>query len=265
MSERYELQSDNISVIHFLGNCFASELSGEHCHEKYEITYINSARGKILVEGSEYTISHGSIVFIKPASFHKVEIEQTDNIECYTVYFNSSFIPQSLIESIESKSDCESALFYSKGRMSEEIFDIFEKFSLSDSLNESEKKLYMEMLLNQILILLFSQNFDKINRNERELGARVAKYLNANLSKEICLDKLAGRFFVSKYYLCRAFKNYSGISPHAYIVKKRVAHAKQLIESGVTAAVAAEMMGFGDYSAFYRAYTKITGKSPTQE
>ena len=130
-------------------------------------------------------------------------------------------------------------------------------------MSKVEKKLYMEALLTEILVLLFSQKYEKNNRNEDELGARVAKYLNANLSKEICLDKLAARFFVSKYYLCRAFKNYSGISPHAYIIRKRLSCAKQLIDSGVTAAVAAEMMGFGDYSAFYRAYVKILGKAPT--
>jgi AraC-like DNA-binding protein len=40
-------------------------------------------------------------------------------------------------------------------------------------------------------------------------------------------------------------------------------YARQLIESGTTAAGAAEKVGFGDYSAFYRAYVKIVGKSPT--
>jgi homocysteine S-methyltransferase len=39
--------------------------------------------------------------------------------------------------------------------------------------------------------------------------------------------------------------------------------AKQLIEAGETASRAAYRVGFGDYSAFYRAYVKIVGKSPT--
>ena len=50
---------------------------------------------------------------------------------------------------------------------------------------------------------------------------------------------------------------------HAYVNQKRILYAKKLIESGVTASVAAERVGFGDYSAFYRAYVKIIGKSPT--
>jgi AraC-like DNA-binding protein len=40
-------------------------------------------------------------------------------------------------------------------------------------------------------------------------------------------------------------------------------YARELIEGGETASGAAEKVGFGDYSAFYRAYVKIVGKSPT--
>jgi AraC-like DNA-binding protein len=42
-------------------------------------------------------------------------------------------------------------------------------------------------------------------------------------------------------------------------------YAKQLIESGETASGAAYKVGFGDYSAFYRAYVKILGAPPTSE
>ena len=99
--------------------------------------------------------------------------------------------------------------------------------------------------------------------NEGELGARVIRYLNENITRDVSLDSLAKRFFVSKYYLCRAFKKHNGISVHGYINQKRVMYAKQLIESGETASGAAYKVGFGDYSAFYRAYVKLVGKAPT--
>ena len=42
-------------------------------------------------------------------------------------------------------------------------------------------------------------------------------------------------------------------------------YAKQLIDAGETAQSAAFKVGFGDYSAFYRAYIRIVGKSPRAE
>ena len=112
-------------------------------------------------------------------------------------------------------------------------------------------------------MLLSSARKELISHNDEELGAKVARYINEHIEENILLDEVARRFFISKYYLCRLFKKYSGVSVHAYITQKRVLYAKQLIESGQTASGAAYKVGFGDYSAFYRAYVKQIGKPPT--
>ena len=121
------------------------------------------------------------------------------------------------------------------------------------------------MLIAEIIILLSASAGERMLHSEEELGARVIRYLNSHIEHSINLDKLAKRFFVSKYHLCRAFKKHNGISVHGYLVQKRIIYAKQLIESSETASGAAYKVGFGDYSAFYRAYVKIVGKAPTAE
>ena len=113
-------------------------------------------------------------------------------------------------------------------------------------------------------MLSFVRN-ERISRDEFELGARVLKYVNEFLVRDLSLDVIAKRFFVSKFYLCRAFKKYTGASIHSYVTHKRVVYAKHLIESGETASGAAYKVGFGDYSAFYRAYVKIFGKPPSSK
>ena len=88
------------------------------------------------------------------------------------------------------------------------------------------------------------------------------KYIGEYITRDLTLDFLSKRFLVSKYYICRAFKKHNGISVHGYIVQKRIMLAKQLIESGIGAAVAAKQVGFCDYSAFYRAFVRIIGRPP---
>ena len=78
------------------------------------------------------------------------------------------------------------------------------------------------------------------------------------------LDDLARRFLVSKFYMCRSFKEHNGISIHGYLTRKRIMIAKSKIESGVPAVTAAAEVGFGDYSAFFRAYRRIVGHSPRE-
>ena len=265
MSHSYEIKCDNFSVSHYSDGGFATSLSGDHCHDSYEITFLLSGAGSFLVEGTEYSLCHGSLIFINPAQFHKVSFCSDEDLEVFTLYFNSTALSPEIMGLIRSKPLVnEHGVFYSVGIIGETLANVFDRFSVGERLPKEERALYMQTLLSEIILLLSSAGSERLEKSELELGARVAKYLNSNIEKPLCLDKLARRFFVSKYYLCRAFKSYSGISPHAYIVKKRIIYAKQLIDSGVTAAAAAERVGFGDYSAFYRAYVRLFGKAPTQ-
>ena len=149
--------------------------------------------------------------------------------------------------------------------MSRQALSVFDRFESAAGLTEADRGLYMRLLLTELMIFLSVASGQKIIHDEIELGARVIKYINEYIDKKLSLDVLAKKFFVSKYYLCRAFKRYSGVSIHSYINHKRVVFAKQLIDGGETASGAAYKVGFCDYSAFYRAYVKILGVSPTSK
>ncbi len=45
-------------------------------------------------------------------------------------------------------------------------------------------------------------------------------YIEEHLDEELTLEKLAGEFFVSKYYIAHIFKENIGLSIHQYIMKK---------------------------------------------
>ena len=155
------------------------------------------------------------------------------------------------------------AVLCRSGIVSDEIALIIERFESAANFPEPQKTNFLELLLSQLVLMLSMVGAADDGYDDTDLGARVVRYLNENGDRDISLDDLAKHFFVSKYHLCRAFKKHNGISVHGYINQKRVRHAKQLIEAGETASGAAYQVGFGDYSAFYRAYVKIIGKAPT--
>ncbi len=100
-------------------------------------------------------------------------------------------------------------------------------------------------------------------RQDHSLAARVMCYLSESFTSPVSLDELAARFFVTKYHLCRAFKAKYGISVVSFLRRKRTALAKAYLEEGIGAASAAERVGYGDYSTFFRAYKKEFGCAPT--
>lgn len=239
----------------------------QHCHDGYEILYVVEGNGKYVIEGAEYPIKPGTVLFAPPFSYHSIYFDSDTQYERYVLQFFAIDITSpardflmSLTKSLEGV-----GCYYAADSLSPTILSIFERFEAADALPESEKREFRRLLTSEIVLLLSVATRESIPRDERELGARVIKYLNEHIDRDVSLDKLAKKFYVSKYYLCRAFKKHNGISVHGYINQKRVMYAKQLIESGETASAAAYRVGFGDYSAFYRAYVKIVGRAPTSQ
>lgn len=89
-------------------------------------------------------------------------------------------------------------------------------------------------------------------------------YINEHLSERLTLDGISGRFFVSKYYLIREFKNYTNTSVYQYILSKRIIYAKMLLQTGASPTDVYLRCGFQDYSSFYKAFRKETAISPQQ-
>lgn len=241
------------------------DFTTRHCHDRYEILYVIDGKGKFIIEGREYPVNSHTVIVIPPLEYHCIDLVEGSSYERCVIHFTENDLIPECKECLSAfrRNNEEGTSFYISNVSALPIVSQIEQFEYIDSVPEERKSLFAKLLLSQLVLLLSSTSFDEVSYEDSELGARVIRYLNEHIDKDVSLDKLAKRFFVSKYYLCRAFKKHNGISVHGYINQKRVMYAKQLIESGETASGAAYRVGFGDYSAFYRAYIKIVGKSPT--
>ena len=91
---------------------------------------------------------------------------------------------------------------------------------------------------------------------------QIISYINDNLYKELSLDSLCKKFYISKSQLCRSFKKATASTVWEYITVKRLVFARELIESGLNPTQVYRQCGFSDYSAFYRAYKNHFKVSP---
>ena len=243
-----------------------ASLDTRHCHDTYEVLYIVSGSGEYIVEGTTYEIKPGTVMLIRPFVYHSVRLDLTKPYERYVINFSTVGLVSDAVAMLErtlNDEDGAGGRYFCPGALSPDTLNIFERFENAVSMQLANRGTYGKTLLSELIVLLSISSGERMHQDDEELGARVIRYLNLNIEKNITLDKLAKVFFVSKYYLCRAFKKHNGISVHGYINQKRVMYAKQLIEAGEPASVAAYRVGFGDYSSFYRAYVKYVGTSPT--
>ena len=91
---------------------------------------------------------------------------------------------------------------------------------------------------------------------------QVLSYINEHFRESLTVEALAERFYMSPYHFMRLFKAQTGSTVHAYVRQKRLMNAARLIREGVPAARAAAESGYGDYSAFHRAFKESFGVSP---
>jgi AraC-like DNA-binding protein len=92
---------------------------------------------------------------------------------------------------------------------------------------------------------------------------RVREYIEAHLSENIDLPTLAALAGLSVFHFARQFKHSTGITPHAYLVTRRIERARELLaRSDRTITEIALMTGFADQSHFARQFRQIVGMTP---
>ena len=107
-----------------------------------------------------------------------------------------------------------------------------------------------------------SSNKPKSLERNYEKTNKIITYINQNLSGELNLNSLSKEFSISTSHLNRIFKEETGITPQKYIAARRIAFAKTLLADGHSVTEVFSLSGFGDYSNFYKTFTKMVGISP---
>lgn len=94
---------------------------------------------------------------------------------------------------------------------------------------------------------------------------RVREHIEDHLSENIDLAALAGIAGLSVYHFARAFKQTLGVTPHHYLVTRRVEQAKEMLaRTDAPLAEVASATGFSDQSHLARHFRQILGVTPTQ-
>ena len=121
------------------------------------------------------------------------------------------------------------------------------------------------MVHNQLLPELNKLPFSRrATRLELYKRLTVAKdYLDANLASAITVADVAKVACLSLHHFKRTFHDLFGVSPHQFLVSRRLARAKQLLEDdSLTIREVCAAVGFDNTSSFIRLFKTHTGTTP---
>ena len=245
----------------------------EHYHTACELSLFFKGHGTYTVGAKEYEFSPGD-VFLFGSNEHHCITAIYEETEILNVHFE----PQILWGNASTMELM--ALFLSRNDRFENIFrnDEFLKqqiLALEDEVRSEmvghviqAKHHLFSALIHMIRSYGYTTNdmeFSTKHHSTTKTIKKVLAYIDNNLDKKLTLGELANIASVSENYFSCLFKKLNGISPWDYIVLKRVEKAIELLETTDKNKIdIAEMCGFTSSSNFYKAFARVTGKTPSE-
>jgi two-component system response regulator YesN len=98
---------------------------------------------------------------------------------------------------------------------------------------------------------------------ENHIIRDIAAYLDAHYADEITLQDISSRFYLSREYISRKFKQEFGVNLSEYLSRLRIRQAKLLLlNPRLRLQQVAEMVGYHDEKYFGKVFKKLEGMTP---
>lgn len=102
-------------------------------------------------------------------------------------------------------------------------------------------------------------------RSKDPLAENIMSLIMSGYRDKLSVSDLAKKLYISENYLIRVFKKEYGVTPYSYIMGLRLEKAKELLrETSRGEEDIALSVGFSEFSAFYKAFCKKYGYTPSR-
>jgi AraC-like DNA-binding protein len=192
----------------------------------YLIIYTLSGNGYLKYEDKQYNLTRGKVFFIDCMEYHHYFTDSKTPWEFLWVHFNGS-TSRGYYEEFAKNSSPVATLDEATPVPS----IILELISLCSS-----KYITAELLCSKLLVNLMTELILDINvKNTSSLIipsyiTDIMRELDKHFTESISLNELSHRYGISKFYLIRQFKKYTGFTPNEYIINSRISYAKELLQ-----------------------------------
>lgn len=242
-----------------------------HYHDFHKVVIFISGKAAYHIEGKTYHLKPWDILLVDRHAIHRPEIDPSVPYERFILWIQNDIPQTELLKCFQKANDRSYNLIRLHPSLQEKLKDILMELESSAKSEEYAGDILTQALFQQFMVYLnriFLEKqyiFDKKSYTFDSQIAGILQYINHNLKEDLSVEKLAARYYVSKYHLMRKFKEETGYTLHNYIVNKRLLMARTLISEGTPVIKAAQESGFAEYSTFSRAYRRQFKASPSEE
>lgn len=235
-----------------------------HSHTIFSIGAITSGRCEYLHEKTRREICAETVVVMNPGDVHACNPVDDQPWSYVMLYVDAQWLAgiQHASESIENQVFEPVAATYT---LSAEVFK-----GLVDFYATLVDPSVAVLAKHEAAIGFFTLMQQKIGRPSVPLKMtspkveRVAQYIDAHYLSTLRLQDMCEAANLSEAYLIRAFELRYHMTPHAYLLNRRIQHAQKQLRNGASIADIAQQAGFSDQAHFQRVFKKHIAATPGQ-
>lgn len=150
-------------------------------------------------------------------------------------------------------------------------YDAFEyaqaaiRVNVVDYLLKPIERSELEQALRRAILRLPERDLRAEENSPVQVISAVKEYIDRHFREDIRVDELAERFFFSREYLSKLFREQYGCPLYEYVLKVRMDSAKEsLRDPGISIHKISEEMGYSNANYFGKAFKRRYGITPSE-
>jgi len=240
---------------------FRAHRYAPHMHETYAIGCILAGCEAFELRGARHYAGAGDVAIVNPHEVH--DGEPRGDGYSYRMTYPTVALMQRIAADVTGRPDAGVPYFPRPTYPDPDGFALFN--AAHRALEQDPDKLKGEELLYRAFVHCVARHarFAPIAAgSERDAVARVKALLGERYAEDLPLDALAAEARLSPFQLIRAFRRETAMTPHAYLVDRRVQVAREKLRGADSLAAVAAATGFADQAHLSRAFKARIGVPP---
>lgn len=278
------LNSDGNTFVH---SSITSIEASVPATNSFGIKYVDKGHERYVVRGKEFIVQPGHFVLINQGQQYDCSFNNTSPVLGYCVGLDDDFLrkvysdlkhsDEKLLSGANEDAYLEEfhEAVYGPGDSLSKYLAILVAGYKSTGVFDGENnfgfyyRLAAELIRSQKLT---DEQIRKIKAvktsTKKELYDRLCKakkIIDADISRNISVKELSREAALSEFHFYRSFKSAYGVSPHHYLLTKRMEKSMELVQVGnLPVTEIAYMVGYNDIYAFSKAFKQFFGVAPSR-
>ena len=234
------------------------QLASMHYHASYELYYLDAGNRDYFVEDKFFSVSSGSFVLVPPSKIHRTGGAYGLRT---LVGFTHDFLAKTYTEeAIRDLVKCfDTTLIHPSEEKQAEYKALLK--NLMNCATVTEFSIYLGILLQELAKCKPEDTYNKHNKQISD----IIEYINKHYAEIQTIEQIADHFYISKYHLCRIFRNAMQITLIDYLNNIKIKNACVfLTSSDKSIQEISQLCGFNSSAYFTNVFRKIAMVTPSE-